>query len=68
MGMGRLRDFTATSLVGELQSLQTVRLWWGPASSINEHAFLISKANADDWKSVDYSGQFKPESDDEKKQ
>ena len=28
----------------------------------------FSKANADDWKSRDYSGQFKPESDDEKEQ
>lgn len=43
MGMGRLRDFTATSLVGELQFLPAMRLWRGPASSINQHAFLKSK-------------------------
>jgi len=43
MGMGWLRDFRPTSLVGELQFLPSVRLWRGPASSINEHALLKSK-------------------------
>ena len=32
-----------TSLVGELQFLPAMRLWRGPASSINQHAFLKSK-------------------------
>ena len=29
-------------------------------------SMLFSKANADDWKSRDYSGQFKPKADGEK--
>ena len=45
MGMGRLRDFTATSLVGELQFLPAIRLWRGLLLVLISMPF--SKANAE---------------------